>query len=109
MSPQSIDKDLLKILAKSNLKDFWIIQNELTPKTVMPCDENAWQTFKMINVTTRVHLYASDADSSDFCGYGDVELLIQPAAPIYSVTCQNVRTSMFQILFLCAKLIIYDQ
>lgn len=94
MSPQSIDENLLKILAKCELKDFWIIQNELTPKTIVPCDENAWRAFRMINVTTRIHLYASDADSSDFSNFGDVELLIQPAAPIYSVTYQNVRISI---------------
>lgn len=66
----------------------------------MPCEENAWRAFKRINVTTRVHLYASDADSSEFSGYGEVELLIQPAAPIYSVTCRNVRNLYFKSNFL---------
>lgn len=78
---------MLNVISSSNtkLKYLIIVQNENTPKTVLPCSANAWILFqKQTNGNVRVNLYAS------VCG-----LLLQPMAPVYSITCCDVCIEIF--------------
>lgn len=84
ISPQNIDDLMIGLIAESKLKDLHIIQNEITPKTVLPCSAKAWRKFKRRANEIRVHLSARSN------GEFECELLIQPEAPIYCVECENV-------------------
>lgn len=81
ISPQNIDDSMLQALTDTNLMHLHIVQNGNTPQTVMPCSAKAWTNFKcMVNENPKIHLSAIECD-----------LLIQPEAPIYSITCELVR------------------
>lgn len=84
ISPQNIDDSMIGLIADSKLKDLHIIQNEITPKTVLPCSAKVWCKFKRRANEMRVHLSARSN------GEFECELLIQPEAPIYCVECENV-------------------
>ena len=75
---------MLKALINTNLMHLHIVQNQNTPGTVMPCSAKAWTNFKcMINENPKIHLTAINCD-----------LLIQPEAPVYSITCKMVRPNL---------------
>lgn len=78
---------MLRLIAQSSkLKHLHIVQNENTPKTVTACNEKAWIHFKQCAPEgLRVHLEAISN------GQTECDLLIQPEAPVYSITCKNVR------------------
>lgn len=77
---------MLHLIPKSKLKHLHIVQNENTPKTVMPCSAKAWSHFKQhASEHLHVHLEATSK------GTNECDLLIQPEAPIHSITCKNVR------------------
>lgn len=81
LSPQNIDDALLRALIDTNLLHLHITQNRNTPETALPCSAKAWSNFKrMVNDHPKIHLSAIDCD-----------LLIQPEAPVHSITCQIVR------------------
>lgn len=85
ISPQNIDDTMLHLITESKLKHLHIVQNGNTPKTVMPCSAKAWTHFKRhASEYLQVHL---EANSN---GTNECELLIQPDAPIHSITCKNV-------------------
>lgn len=73
---------MLQALTDTNLMHLHILQNENTPKFVLPCSAKAWINFKKRVMTERpkIHLSAIDCD-----------LLIQPEAPVYSITLEMVR------------------
>lgn len=86
ISPQNIDDSLLDSIVGSNLTHFHIVQNENTPKTAVPCSVKAWSRFKRYaSEQLKLHL---DAISKRKNG---CELLVQPEAPVHSITCENVR------------------
>lgn len=86
LSPQNVDDSMLQLIALSKLKDFHIVQNENTPKTVTPCTAKAWTHFKQsVCRELRVHLEGIAKERNE------CDLLIQPEAPVYSIKCKNVR------------------
>lgn len=71
---------MLQALIDTNLMHLYIVQNANTPDTVMPCSAKAWTLFKcMVNESPKIHLSAIECN-----------LLIQPEAPVYSITCEMV-------------------
>lgn len=74
---------MLLLITDSQIKHLYIVQNENTPATAVPCSINAWFKFKGRAKDLRVHLIASS--NGEVCN-----LLIQPKAPIYSIKCENV-------------------
>lgn len=83
ISPQNINDSMLWLITDSQIKHLYIVQNENTPATAMPCSINAWFKFKRRAKDLRVHLILSS--NGEVCN-----LLIQPKAPIYSIKCENV-------------------
>lgn len=76
---------MIRQMVESKLKHLYIVQNENTPKTVMPCSARAWLHFKRhTGDRLRVNLVANSK------GKIECDFLIQPEAPVYSITCQNV-------------------
>lgn len=77
---------MLRLIVDSKLKHLHIVQNENTPKTVTPCSARAWAHFKQnASEHMQVHLEAISNDTNE------CDLLIQPGAPVHSITCKNVR------------------
>ncbi|XP_055317479.1 F-box only protein 39 [Sitodiplosis mosellana] len=86
LSPQNIDDSMLHLIVESNLKHLHIVQNENTPKTVMPCSAKAWTHFKQhASEHLQVHLEAISKYTNG------CDLLIQPEAPVHSITCKNAK------------------
>lgn len=79
---------MLHLISQSNLKHLHIVQNENTPETVTPCGARAWLKFKRdASKNLRVHLGAVSKRDMD------CDLVIQPEAPVHSITCKNVRNT----------------
>lgn len=89
ISPQNIDDSMLRHLTQSKLKHLHIVQNENTPRTVMPCSVKAWLQFKhLARDNLRTHLEAISKENEE------CDLLIQPDAFIHSIKCKNVIVSI---------------
>lgn len=81
ISPHNIDDKILEILSESKLLHLYLLQNEHTPKniTVAACSSKAWGNFHDRNASIQVHLVIDVVRN-------DTDLVIQPNAPVYSVT-----------------------
>lgn len=76
---------MLRCLTQSKLKHFYIVQNENTSKTVMPCSSKAWLYFKQYAPNDiQIHLEGT------FNEIMNSNFLIQPDAFIQSIKCKNV-------------------
>ncbi|XP_031622465.1 uncharacterized protein LOC116340235 [Contarinia nasturtii] len=76
ISPQNIDDSMLRLIAVSKLKHLHIVQNENTPKTVMPCTAKAWTHFKRV-ASENIHVHLETNSNRN----GECDLVIQPEAP----------------------------
>lgn len=85
ISPQNLDDKLLIEIGKElNLRELYILQNDYTPDTILPCSATAWQQFKSDIV--RVNLCVDSIDAR--------EVLLQPGAPVHTIW---YRTTMSRV------------
>ncbi|XP_035919184.1 uncharacterized protein LOC118517306 [Anopheles stephensi] len=86
VSPQSIDDDVLTLLADSKVKHLTLLQNRYTPPAlaISPCSAKAWLTVRRDNPKLRVHLRVESATNA--------VILLQPEAPVASMIYQTPKT-----------------
>lgn len=77
ISPQSLGDDVLALLADTNIRDLYIVQNSYTPVDAKPCSWQAWKLCREINWRLQVHLRNESAK--------DQALVWQEYAPVYSI------------------------
>lgn len=90
VSPQSVDDDVLTMLADSRLQHLHLLQTRYTPPAdgLAVCSARAWRLVRRDNAALRVHLCV-DADA------GAAEVLLQPAeAPVWSVLYRTPKTAL---------------
>ncbi|KAL9918892.1 F-box only protein 39 [Glossina fuscipes fuscipes] len=80
IAPQNIDDDILSLLGDTRLKHLHLLQNCYTASylTINHCSVRAWRTLKRDNPRLKIHLRLESLS--------DGELVIQPEAPVYSIT-----------------------
>ena len=86
ISPQNIDDDVLQLIADSKIRHLYLYQNRYTPESIriMSCSEKAWEMVKRDNPKLLVHLRIETTY--------DTEILLQPSAPVYSLTYESPKT-----------------
>lgn len=77
ISPQSLGDDVLALLADTNIRHLYIVQNSYTPVDIKPCSWQAWKSCREINGRLQVHLRNESAKGH--------ALVWQEYAPVYSV------------------------
>jgi F-box protein 39 len=92
ISPQNLDDDVLQLLANTRLKHFHILQNMYTPTGFKKsaCSAKSWKALKDGNPNILVHLRVESLKSA--------EVLLQPDAPVYSITHQTPKNQVSFIL-----------
>lgn len=96
ISPQNLDDKLLLEIAKSNLQDLHILQNDHTPETILPCSVIAWKQFKCDNSNrTRIHLCIESND--------DREILLQPGAPVHTIWYKTKKSKVNELSIVHAR------
>lgn len=98
ISPQSLDDQLLVEISMSTVEDLKIMQNDHTPESIFPCSAIAWREFSRNNCNRmRIHLCVESKDAR--------EILLQPAAPIYSIWYKTKKTKVNEIYATARKAI----
>lgn len=90
VSPQSVDDDVLTLLADSRLEHLHLQQTRYTPPAacLSVCSARAWSLVRRDNGALRVHLCVDAAAGAD-------EVLLQPAeAPVWSVLYRTPKTAL---------------
>lgn len=90
VSPQSVDDDVLTLLADSRVEQLHLLQTRYSPAAacVQPCSVRAWRVVRRDNSRMRVHLCV-DADA------GGGEVVLQPAeAPVWSVVYRTPKSAL---------------
>lgn len=72
----------------SNLTNLYLLQNRYTPSSISisPCSPKGWNLLKKDNPSLRVHLRVENLTNG--------EILLQPEAPVYSLTYQTPKTQI---------------
>lgn len=75
-------------MADSKLCHLHLLQNRYTPSSIAitPCSVKAWRLVKRDNPKLYVHLRVESTS--------DGEILLQPEAPVYSMTYQTPKTKV---------------
>lgn len=86
ISPQSVDDDILTLLADSKVRHLHLLQNQYTPcaARISACSAKAWRTVKRDNPDLCVHLRVEST--------GEAEALLQPEAPVVSIVYSTPKT-----------------
>lgn len=89
ISPQSVDDDVLTLLADSRVCHLHLLQTSYTPDScaLSACSARAWQMVRRDNATMRVHLCIEST-------HGTGEVLLQPEAPVYSILYRTANTQL---------------
>ncbi|XP_058065276.1 uncharacterized protein LOC131214943 [Anopheles bellator] len=88
VSPQSLDDDVLALLADSKVKHLTLLQNRYTPPAlaISPCSAKAWLSVRRDNPRLRVHLRVESTSNA--------LILLQPEAPVSSMIYQTPKTKI---------------
>lgn len=80
IAPQSIDDDVLQLIADSKLRHLHLFQNSYSPpgEGVAACSSKAWYSLRNTNPKMKVHL---EIDSNAY----DADIVLQLDAPVYSI------------------------
>ena len=72
----------------SNLSNLHLLQNRYTPSSISisACSPKGWKLLKKDNPRVRVHLRVENLTNG--------EILLQPDAPVYSLTYQTLKTQI---------------
>lgn len=91
ISPQNIDDRLLQMLAESSLKHLYLLQNthSSVSTSICACTSRAWTQFRKKNDIMRIHLRLESLD--------DGSILLQPQAPVYSITYRNPKSKVMPL------------
>lgn len=89
ISPQSVDDDVLTLLADSRVRHLHLLQTRYTPVAcaLSACSARAWQLIRRDNPAMRVHLCVEST-------HGGGEVLLQPDAPVHSVLYRTAKTQL---------------
>lgn len=94
ISPQSVDDDILTLLADSKVRHLHLLQNQYTPAAcrIAACTAKAWRTVKRDNPALCVHLRIESAPAAGADAAATAEVVVQPEAPVVSIVYRTPKT-----------------
>lgn len=88
ISPQNVSDELLLLIAESELRELFIVQNSHSPANARACSRKGWEAFRKARSLVRVHLVV-EANSNEH-----TEPIIQPNAPIHSLWLESSQSTV---------------